>query len=140
MRIALDLTFCHRCQCAHPFGQHKGKPPSKLSPALSQTPAAVALHSYADGTNGNIKPRDRTESLRPLYDSLRPKTPVIGLRKPSGSHSGAKFDKKTYQLQLMRDRREADKLGFGGSKATNPNYKTVKQFRAWRLEQAKNVG
>lgn len=47
------------------------------------------------------------------------------------------FDKSSYMALYMTDRREADRLGFGGSRSTNPNYLTVKEFRARRAE--KNV-
>lgn len=47
------------------------------------------------------------------------------------------FDKNSYQALYMTDRREADRLGFGGSKSTNPNYLTVAEFRARRAAQDK---
>lgn len=45
------------------------------------------------------------------------------------------FDKDGYQAAYMVDRREADAAGFGGSKATNPKYMTVKEYRAHKAKK-----
>lgn len=134
MAMKLDLQYCHRCQCNHPFGQHKGTPNPKLPAHLAQTAIGAALHSFKGGS-----PQPRPQTM-PTYIPF-----TIGNRnildKPKKRREGP-FDKTGYQRLLMADRREADILGFGGSRQPghpnfNPNYKTVGQFRAWKKLQPK---
>lgn len=55
--------------------------------------------------------------------------------RPKSEGSTSTFDKDEFQKLYMRDRREADRLGFGGSKATNQNYLTVAEYRARKRSQ-----
>jgi hypothetical protein len=130
----LPLTYCHRCQCNHDFGKHRGTPSAKLPAHLAQTPIASALHSYKGGSQ---QPQVRAaQSYIPFVVQNRM------LLQPQKKRREGPFDKRNYQRLLMADRREADILGFGGSKQPghpefNPKYKTVGQFRAWKAQQPK---
>lgn len=110
-----EFSYCHECAAIHPPQKHIGK--TKF--VLADSAEILA---------------EKIEATKPV----KPKRQKIIKTEPVKTAGG--FEKNKFMQRYMLDRREADRVGFGGSRDSskpnyNPKFMTVVEYRDHRDAQ-----